>query len=146
MTETIRWVNSLRVSDILKPNGQPANDQPDRPSNEKTLEFINRQVQEQEASELTEKIVQLEPDKMASPELLERRRKQLTVATQIVMQDLHEDALLLEASAKEQMTPLQEGHDKMAMARAFRMTMGWMQGKLATADCPPPEAPKRNAS
>lgn len=97
------------------------------------MEFINRQVQEQEARELTEKIVQLEPGQPVDPEVLERRRKQLTVATNIVMQDLHEDAMLLEASAKEATTPLQEAHDKMALARSFRMTMGWMQGKVAVA-------------
>lgn len=65
-------------------------------------------------------------------ELSERRKKQLAVAVQIVMVQLDGDAKLLEAVAKEPNTTLADMHDKIQMARCFRVTMGWLQGLVAT--------------
>lgn len=80
---------------------------------------------------MADKIVNLGEEK-ASAETLERRKKQLAVATQIVMTQLDADSKMLEASAMEKTTKLQECHDKMAMARALRMAMGWLQGVVGT--------------
>lgn len=62
----------------------------------------------------------------------ERRKKQLEAAVRIVMIQLDGDAKMLEAVAKEPSTKLADAHDKMQMARCFRVTMGWLQGLVTT--------------
>lgn len=91
------------------------------------LAFIEKQRQEQEAMEMSDKIIG-----MHDQETNERRKKQLTVAVKIVMVQLDGDAKLLEVVAKEPNTTLADAHDKMQMARCFRVTMGWLQGLVAT--------------
>lgn len=122
------------MSDIIRPDGQPArepNSGNPRPSNKEVLSFIEKQRQEQEGDEIADKIVQF-GDHKSNTETNERRKRQLEVASQIVMVQLDGDATLLEAVAQEPSTTLADRHDKMSMARAFRQTMGWLQGLVAT--------------
>jgi hypothetical protein len=118
------------MSDIILPDGRPApdpNSGAQRPSNEQVLSFIDKQVQQQEADAMAGNIVN-----MHDQILDERRKKQLMVASHIVMVQLDADSKLMEAIAKDPKTPLQEAHDKMQMARCFRITMGWLQGLVGT--------------
>jgi hypothetical protein len=108
---------------ILDPSGKPTGGESERPSNKRILGFIKDQVAMQEA----DKIVDLAQEKQ-NLETTERRRKQLTTAVAIVMQQMNEDAKLMEAFAREPSTKLQEAHDKMELARSMRVAMGYLQG------------------
>lgn len=122
------------MSDIIRPDGQPArepNSGEPRPSNKEVLSFIEKQRQEQEGDEIADKIINMH-DQEANTETVERRKKQLAVAAQIVMVQLDGDSQLLEAVAKEPGTTLPDRHEKMQLARCFRVTMGWLQGLVAT--------------
>lgn len=122
------------MSDIIRPDGQPAhepNSVDPRPSNKEVLSFIEKQRQEQEGDEIADKIINMH-QMQGNVETNDRRKKQLTVAAQIVMVQLDRDAKLLAAVAQEPATTLADRHDKMQMARCFRVTMGWLQGLVAT--------------
>lgn len=125
------------MSNIIHPNG--GEPKPERPSNEAVKAAVQEQIQQQEAQALADKIVQMEAPPNA--EVVERRRKQAITAFAITMQQLNEDAGLLETAAKLPGVTVQEQHQKFDTARSLRMSMTWLQGLIASEDkAPKPES------
>lgn len=123
---------------ILDPNGKPAGEpEAQRPSNERTLNFIKEQQAQQQGAEtdaMVDNIVHLGEDG-ASAELLERRRKQITAAARVMGSVIEADARMFEElalNAKD--ISFQDRFNYMDRARCFRVTLAHIAGLVATME------------